>query len=410
MVPGALREHSSRFLIGGFRSSIAGYARARSVVGVPVLGSNRLSRTIAVLSVAATAAVVDAAADTPPAYAYDAYPCGKQVWFPELGRNLQPCPLTSPLADNLIPVYRAPVPNPQGSPPPEPPEWLYGTENQYFECDQRFDNALYYHPSGWYNVWWARTRTASGFWGWVPEVFFKGGANNEPDYGLRTCPPPGRPPSKCDAPDEDRAVSMRARVRGKGRRGRVTTRYGRKVVVRGRLMTVAGDPVASARICVVEQSSLTGAAPRITGSLVTDANGGFAYTVPRGPSRRVSFVYRAGAAAAAAELDVGVRAPVKIRVSRRSLRTGQAVKFRGAVRGQTSRAGILVEMQVRRGGRWEALLGTTRTNNKGKFRDHYRFRYSTGVQRYSFRAHVPRQPGYAFKAGSSNRIRVRVRG
>ena len=34
------------------------------------------------------------------------------------------------------------------------------------------------------NVWWASTRADDGAWGWVSEVYFKGGDENDPDAGL----------------------------------------------------------------------------------------------------------------------------------------------------------------------------------------------------------------------------------
>ena len=42
------------------------------------------------------------------------------------------------------------------------------------------------HPA-YTNVWWARTLSDTGAWGWVSEVYFAGGANDERDAGLRGC-------------------------------------------------------------------------------------------------------------------------------------------------------------------------------------------------------------------------------
>ena len=48
------------------------------------------------------------------------------------------------------------------------------------------------------NYWWGSTMADNGRWGWVPEVYFAGGDNNEDDAGLlmpggytcaNTCPP-----------------------------------------------------------------------------------------------------------------------------------------------------------------------------------------------------------------------------
>ncbi len=37
------------------------------------------------------------------------------------------------------------------------------------------------------NVWWARTLSDTGAWGWTSEVYFTGGGNDEPDARLRRC-------------------------------------------------------------------------------------------------------------------------------------------------------------------------------------------------------------------------------
>lgn len=37
------------------------------------------------------------------------------------------------------------------------------------------------------NVWWARTLSDTGAWGWVSEIYFQGGANDERDARLREC-------------------------------------------------------------------------------------------------------------------------------------------------------------------------------------------------------------------------------
>ncbi|MFG3497375.1 hypothetical protein [Streptomyces sp. NPDC047928] len=37
----------------------------------------------------------------------------------------------------------------------------------------------YFHASGYYNSWWAFTMADNGRWGWVPLVYFSGGANDQ---------------------------------------------------------------------------------------------------------------------------------------------------------------------------------------------------------------------------------------
>jgi hypothetical protein len=159
----------------------------------------------ALLLAAAFAALVAAA----PASASDAFPCGPQQrasWAPG---PVQKCDLGNPYAHDRIPVYANPVAHAKGTPKPAAAGYLQGTSNQYFVCQSRFPNASYYHPKGWRNVWWAYTKSDDHKWGWVPEVFFRGGDDNEADAGLRPCttnlpappprPKPKPPASRCAA-------------------------------------------------------------------------------------------------------------------------------------------------------------------------------------------------------------------
>jgi hypothetical protein len=92
--------------------------------------------------------------------------------------------------DGRIPVYAKPTPYAGVAPQvgaqakmPRPVGWLYGTANQYFAY-QIATKVKFVHPRGWANTWWARTKADTGQMGWVPEVFFKGGEDDERDAGL----------------------------------------------------------------------------------------------------------------------------------------------------------------------------------------------------------------------------------
>ena len=53
---------------------------------------------------------------------------------------------------------------------------------------------------------------------------------------------------------------------------------------------------------------------------------------------------------------------------------------------------------------------TARTDSAGRWAIRYRFKRTRGVQRFQFRARLPREAGYPFAAGGSRRLAVRVRG
>ena len=66
-------------------------------------------------------------------------------------------------------------------------------------------------------------------------------------------------------------------------------------------------------------------------------------------------------------------------------------------------------MQVKLPGRWETFR-TIRSDDAGQWSVRYRFRRTSGVQRYRFRARLPAEGSYPFVTGVSRVVTVRVRG
>jgi hypothetical protein len=203
-------------------------------------------------------------------------------------------------------------------------------------------------------------------------------------------------------------------LRRKGRRlvrsRNVTIRYGRSVRLAGRLLTLQGAPVGAAPVCVTWRQQSEGAGLRGNRMLVTDAIGRITYRLDPGPSRTVLFVHRTPEGAVTSAVHVNVRAPVRFKGSRRSLRNGETLVLSGRLPGRPlPRRGVLVELQARREGGWQTF-GTTRSGRGGRFSFGYTFTRTTGVQAYALRARVPRQAAYPYASGASRPVRVRVIG
>jgi hypothetical protein len=115
-----------------------------------------------------------------PASAADGQPCGPVWVHPGLDVWVQTCPDWSP--DNWIPVYQyavysAPVVG-----------YIYAPGDDWYLC--QFPGGTYamlYRGQNLQNNWWASTMADNGAWGHVPEVFFRGGNNYEPDAALGLC-------------------------------------------------------------------------------------------------------------------------------------------------------------------------------------------------------------------------------
>jgi hypothetical protein len=222
-------------------------------------------------------------------------------------------------------------------------------------------------------------------------------------------PPPPPPPPPADSCEPSNSGSgLRLRVAFRRSKRVATASFHRRLRARGRLLGADGAPVAGATLCVAAQRR-AGGPTRAVDSVVTDAQGRFAYRLGRGASRRVWFVHRAGGASVAASVVVRVRAPVALRASRRSLRNGQTVVLRGRVRGASRVRGLVVEVQAVVDRRWQTVA-TRRTGRGGAFRYAYRFKRTVGVRTYRLRARLPGQPGSPFATGASRPVRVTVVG
>jgi hypothetical protein len=126
------------------------------------------------------------------ASAHDSYPCGPQYYQPWAAQwhvyqgldtsRVQICPLWK----GNVPVYSAPSRYPQqvGTLNWAAGNWFYCQ----FQVGTTPGNFRTYRYGPYWTTWWAVTVSDYPYaFGVVPEVFFKGGDNNEPDATLRRC-------------------------------------------------------------------------------------------------------------------------------------------------------------------------------------------------------------------------------
>jgi hypothetical protein len=110
------------------------------------------------------------------AVAADAHPCAR----PQVVRAshwVQYCPLWR----GHVPVYTDPD---HGNNAPIVGYLNQGGSVNWFVGD---DYRSKYTLGRYYNHWWAFTLADNNRWGWVPEVYFSGGVNDETDAGLYLC-------------------------------------------------------------------------------------------------------------------------------------------------------------------------------------------------------------------------------
>ena len=198
--------------------------------------------------------------------------------------------------------------------------------------------------------------------------------------------------------------------------------FGRRTVMAGRLVNEHGQPIVGAALAIAQAPfvpavgiprgatfrSLVPAEP-----LVTDRDGRFRYLLPAGHSRVVRFGYKARTAdrdfTATQDLTLVVTSKATLKVSRRSLRNGQIVRFRGKVLGSRIPAtGLQVVLQARTARGWVAFK-TVRARRNGAFKSSYRFTATTQTRTYEFRARVRPDSSWPWKPSTTRTTKVRVR-
>ena len=218
-------------------------------------------------------------------------------------------------------------------------------------------------------------------------------------------------------------VGKRTRVRARGANGkrryrivlieRPRSRYGRTILLRGRLTSPGGNPLVGRNVDVLEQTHLPSAPWRPIATLRTSKTGRFSYRALRGPSRTLRFRFDGSETirGRTATVRLGVRAASAMSVDRHRVVNGEAVTFRGRLRGGPFPAtGKLVEVQARARGRW-LTFDTTRAHTKsGRWSLPYRFSATRGTVSYQFRVRVPKESGYPYETGTSRSVKVSVRG
>jgi hypothetical protein len=218
-------------------------------------------------------------------------------------------------------------------------------------------------------------------------------------------------------------VGKRKRVRARGAKGKrryrivliekPQSRYGHTILLRGRLTSPGGNPLAGRDLEVLEQTHLPAAPWRPIATLHTSKTGRFTFRALRGPSRTLRFRFDGTPTirGRTAEVRLGVRAATTMTVSRHRVVNGEGVTFRGRLRGRPVPAsGKLIELQARARGRW-LTFGTTHAHaGTGRWSFPYRFSATRGNVHYRFRVRVPKEAGYPYEMGTSRSVEVSVRG
>ncbi|MGH8574298.1 MAG: hypothetical protein ACREX8_17230, partial [Gammaproteobacteria bacterium] len=186
--------------------------------------------------------------------------------------------------------------------------------------------------------------------------------------------------------------------------------FGDRVRIAGRLTSRDGQPIGGAPISVY--SYTPGGIEQPAATVSTDATGRFRYTAQATSTQTLRFVHSGSPTILPVQdtVEVLTRGSSSLRVSKRRTLNGRSVVFSGRVGGwPLPAAGKLVELQVHLSKGWQTFR-TRRTDPAGRWRQRYRFQNTCGIERFRFRALVPKEAGHPFETGASRTVKVRVRG
>lgn len=194
---------------------------------------------------------------------------------------------------------------------------------------------------------------------------------------------------------------------------RQSVSYRKKSKVTGRLTTAEGEPLAGEPVTVTERFDDGALIDTRVREVETGKDGRYGSKLPGGPSRRVSVSYEGSprfTAERAGGLKLRVRSKATLATSKRRVRAGRRVTFRGKVKHFAARVpggGKLIELQVReRPGRWNTVREAFPTRANGRFRFRWRFgSFYIRKTRFRFRVKVTREQGWPYKAPVRSRKR-----
>jgi hypothetical protein len=189
--------------------------------------------------------------------------------------------------------------------------------------------------------------------------------------------------------------------------------YGDPVEIEGKLTDPVGNPLSGAAVDVLERVNLPGLEWRQLAMVQTQSSGTFRFRASPGPARSLRFFYRGTATnrSRSEDVELEVRAGVTLAPSRRRVRNGDEILFRGRVLGRpVPEAGKLLALQAQTSSGWRTFATPRARAGDGRFSVSYRFTGTPYTTRYAFRVIAPRESSYPYAWGASKVARVLVRG
>ncbi|MGH3263308.1 MAG: hypothetical protein ACRDNS_15090, partial [Trebonia sp.] len=182
--------------------------------------------------------------------------------------------------------------------------------------------------------------------------------------------------------------------------------YGHTTTVQGILTTSQGVPLAGVPVQVLAAPTNDSSAFTLTATVTTNAQGGWAATLPAGPSRLVEVSYAGTATtlpATSAPVMITVPARVTIQIHPRSVAWGSEIRITGQVQGGYIPPGSqLLRLNVGIG-RIGHIEGLPKISSDGRFVIVWRFDPGAGVIHPWFSIATLAESSFPFSPGHSSR-------
>ncbi|MDO9352132.1 MAG: hypothetical protein Q7T55_00465 [Solirubrobacteraceae bacterium] len=229
-------------------------------------------------------------------------------------------------------------------------------------------------------------------------------ANTAPAPG----PGPGTPPN-AGGPNGSGDLATGA-LGHKGERKTMSTRFGVRPTITGKLLDAAGKPIARAQLDVFERIDLSSGTWAKVGTAETDVAGKYRFKPLAGSSKRVRFAYSTVVGSdtprATREVRLAVSAAMSISARSKVVPRGGTVRLSGKVRiDGLPKTGVSVEVQVKRPSGWSAV-SIRSVDKRGVWTYQRRLRTAANAT-LQFRARLI--PANDVPAGESRSTSVKVR-
>jgi hypothetical protein len=203
-------------------------------------------------------------------------------------------------------------------------------------------------------------------------------------------------------------ADVRAGFAGNGK-SRRTLKWGKRALIRGRVVNAQGEPVGGAQVCILGHTDLPGRPFRLIGTATANDNGGWSYKTNRGSSRRLRAVYRDNTYQVGTGLRLRIRATSSLRISRRETGAQRKVHFSGCIPGRLSAERVVILYGTVPGAKRAFLVRRARTNATGCHRVGYEFAPARVRTKFVFWIVVPQQAGLPLLRGRSPNKYIWVR-